>query len=162
MDPAHPPHERLVGVIVDQLAASAALPLSIPMPVDPRAAAVAGRVCGDPSEPVELDCLAREAGVGERTLQRLFKRETGMTFSDWRRRARLLHGLSALSSGAPVTTAAFDAGYASPSAFIGAFKTMFGVSPGQFRKRGGSEPKSKVLPPSRGKVAPQGSDGGPR
>jgi len=38
-----------------------------------------------------------------------------------------------LSNGAPVTEAALDAGYQSPSAFIAAFKKAFGVTPARWR-----------------------------
>ena len=38
-----------------------------------------------------------------------------------------------LSNGAPVTEAALDAGYQSPSAFIAAFKRAFGVTPARWR-----------------------------
>jgi AraC-like DNA-binding protein len=40
-----------------------------------------------------------------------------------------------LSSGAPVTEAALDAGYQSASAFIAAFKRTFGVTPARYRSR---------------------------
>jgi AraC-like DNA-binding protein len=51
----------------------------------------------------------------------------------WRQKARLIAGAAALSAGAPVTAAALDCGYESPSAFITAFKRQFGVTPGRFR-----------------------------
>ena len=48
-------------------------------------------------------------------------------------RARLQQSVVSLSSGASVTTAALDAGYQSPSAFIAAYKRTFGVTPARWR-----------------------------
>ena len=36
-------------------------------------------------------------------LERLFQRETGMTFGKWRQQLRLLHALRLLAAGRPVT-----------------------------------------------------------
>ncbi|HEY9216545.1 MAG TPA: helix-turn-helix domain-containing protein, partial [Phenylobacterium sp.] len=78
---------------------------------------------------------AREAAASLRTLQRMFLRQTGLTLEAWRTRARLQHGVVQLASGASVTAAAFDSGYASPSAFIAAFKAAFGVTPAKYAGR---------------------------
>jgi AraC-like DNA-binding protein len=37
-----------------------------------------------------------------------------------------------LGRGEPVTTVALEVGYESPSAFIAAFRAMFGVTPGRY------------------------------
>lgn len=42
-----------------------------------------------------------------------------------------------LGEGAQVTEAALATGYASTSAFVAAFGKEMGVTPGQFRRRGG-------------------------
>ena len=52
-----------------------------------------------------------------------------MTFGRWRQQLRLLHGLQMLASGAKVTSAALEAGYNSPSAFISAFRRNLGLTP---------------------------------
>ena len=55
-----------------------------------------------------------------------------MSFDKWRRQLRLMHALQFLASGHKVTTAAIDAGYDSPSAFIAMFKKHFGATPSQY------------------------------
>ena len=103
------------------------------MPRDKRARLVAERLRENPSDPVELTELARFAGASARTLQRVFRAETGLRFAEWRRRLRLLHAAALISSGASVTAAGLDAGYQSTSAFVAAFRTELGVTPARMR-----------------------------
>jgi len=65
-------------------------------------------------------------------LDRRFRDETGMRFGMWRQKARLLDSIRLLAEGKSVTDAALDCGYSSVSAFIGAFKSTFGYTPGHF------------------------------
>ena len=52
-----PAHERLAGVVLDELARAEPAPLSLPMPVEARAAAVAQDVLSMPAEEAALDEL---------------------------------------------------------------------------------------------------------
>ncbi len=129
-------HARLIGVIRDQLAAVDEAPLQIPMPSDERARRVAEALQASPGDAATIATLARRAGASRRTLERLFLHETNMTFGEWRRRARLLHGVRRLAEGASVTAAALDAGYSSVSAFIAVFRKAFGMTPFRYRPGG--------------------------
>jgi AraC-like DNA-binding protein len=133
LDPRRPEHDRLAGLLIDLLLVARPLDLALPLPRDRRALAMAERIQADPAESANLTALAREAGASLRTLQRLFPTETGLTLEAWRQKARLIAGAASLSAGAPVTGAALDCGYESPSAFITAFKRQFGVTPGRFQ-----------------------------
>ena len=133
LDSRAPEHARLAAFLLDELAIAPLTPLSLPLPLDARALAVAGEVLSAPREGLSLDALARRHGAGRRTLERCFRTETGMSFGMWRRQARLLHSISALAQGKAVTEAAFDAGYSSVSAYIAAFKRTFGATPKQNR-----------------------------
>jgi AraC-like DNA-binding protein len=57
-----------------------------------------------------------------------------LSFRGWRQRARLLSSLSALEEGDSVTNTALACGYDSTSAFIAAFKSLFGYTPGELFK----------------------------
>ena len=132
LDEGVPAQERLAGVLVDQLLAIPALPLSLPLPRDVRARKIAALVRANPAGPGVLAVLARGSGTSLRTLERLFLKETGMSFGRWRQRARLLHALHRLAEGEPVTSVALDVGYDSTSAFIAMFKRELGTTPGRY------------------------------
>ena len=80
----------------------------------------------------EIAELARRVGLSTRTLERRFAQETGMTVGRWRRQVRLLDALRELASGQTVKVVAQDAGYSSPSAFVSAFRSVFGVTPARY------------------------------
>ena len=122
---------RLAAVVLDEMAHAEVTPLELPVPSDTRAAAVAQDVMAEPSAEPVLDVLARRHGVGRRTLERIFRSETGMSFGMWQQKARLLYSVGALAESRPVTEAALEAGYSSVSAYISAFKRTFGFTPGR-------------------------------
>jgi AraC-like DNA-binding protein len=114
----------------------AALPsvaLDLKMPADPRVERVADaattRRCRT------LDDWARGAGASGRTLARLFLKETGLSFADWRQQARLLAAMARLAAGQPITRIALDLGYDSPSAFTAMFRRALGAPPSQYLSR---------------------------
>ncbi|MFI4976713.1 MAG: AraC family transcriptional regulator [Caulobacterales bacterium] len=131
--PDLPQHARVTGLLIDLLTAARPQDLSLPLPRDARALAVAERLQDAPDDRAGLAALARAAGASLRTLQRLFPEETGLTLEAWRQKARLIHGVAQLSAGASVTEAGLASGYDSTSAFITAFRKQFGVTPGRYR-----------------------------
>jgi AraC-like DNA-binding protein len=132
LDLAVPAHERLFGVLVDQLAALPVAPLGLPMPVDPRAATAAAMIEAAPAAADSVTALARRAGASRRTLERLFRAETGLSVGQWRERARLLAALPLLAQGEPVAAVAHRVGYATASAFGTMFRRTLGVSPTRY------------------------------
>lgn len=120
-------HRRLLDVLGDRLAAAPEAPEVLPLPVDPRALALARTLQADPGCTLPLARLATGAGI--RTLERLFLAETGMTISRWRQRARLMAAVERLGRGEPVTAVAAAVGYATPSAFTAMFRAHLGRTP---------------------------------
>jgi AraC-like DNA-binding protein len=86
----------------------------------------------NPDAPGLLKQVARRTGASVRTVERLFRAETGMTFGKWRQQLRLLHALRELASGRPVTAVALEVGYDSPSAFIAMFRSALGTTPTRY------------------------------
>jgi AraC-like DNA-binding protein len=123
---------RVLEMISSQLKGAAAVGLQLPYPSDPRARRVVELLTEEPGMQATLDELCRSCGGSRRTIQRAFIAETNMSFDKWRRQLRLMHALQFLASGHKVTTAAMDAGYDSPSAFIAMFKKHFGATPSQY------------------------------
>lgn len=125
-------HEaRLVQVLLDQLASLPEVGFSLPLPRHPRLLALCNELVEEPSQVVTLTDWAARLNMSEKTLMRLLQRETGLSFRGWRQRARLLASLSALEEGDNVTRTALNCGYDSTSAFIAAFKGLFGFTPGE-------------------------------
>jgi AraC-like DNA-binding protein len=135
-DPARPLDEQrdLKRVALRQLKPAPALQFHLPQPGDERLRDVTAILAEDPGSDRTLAELGRAVGAGERTLSRLFRAETGMTFPQWRAQLRLHHSLTLLASGLSVTAAAITCGYSTPSAFTAAFHATFGTTPGTYRK----------------------------
>ncbi len=127
------PDGRLAAVLLDQLSALPEAGFSLPLPEDQRLSAVCAALRQAPDDHHPLAHWAAMASMSERTLARLFRRETGLSFREWRQRLRLMLALSGLEQGKSVTTAALECGYDSISAFIAAFKRLFGHTPGEFQ-----------------------------
>jgi AraC-like DNA-binding protein len=123
---------RLMRLLLDELHALPILPLHLPQPTDPRLQKVCARLQKEPHDISTLSDWAGRLGVDVKTIQRLFARDTGMTFGQWRQQARLLNGLERLAQGERVLDVALALGYDSPSAFAAMFKRQFGQTPSQF------------------------------
>ncbi|WP_085620169.1 AraC family transcriptional regulator [Thalassospira alkalitolerans] len=123
---------RLIRVMLDQLKAPKNDNLHLPAPKDPRLARICEQLQADPADNRTLDEWSRACGASSRTLARLFQRETGMPFRDWRQKLRLLYALEKLAHDRPVTEVALDLGYESTSAFIAMFRKATGKTPGSY------------------------------
>ncbi|MBD8529665.1 MULTISPECIES: helix-turn-helix transcriptional regulator [unclassified Massilia] len=123
---------RLIALLIDEIRLAVALPLHLPLPQDERLRSMCAALNARPAASASAAAWAASIGVAERTLHRLFVRETGMTFAKWREQARLLYALQRIGNGDKVIEVALDCGYASPSAFAAMFKRHFGVTPSSF------------------------------
>lgn len=126
---------RLVQVMLDELASLGAAPLQLPMAADKRLRRLMDQLLEQPSEERGIEELALDCGASSRTLARLFRTETGMTFGEWRNKLRLLAAIERLGQGQSVTSVALDMGYHSPSAFIAMFRRTLGVPPSRYMKQ---------------------------
>jgi AraC-like DNA-binding protein len=124
---------HLEQVALHELRGVEALPLWLPAPHDPRLVDITRLLQDNPADSRSLPSLGRAVGASSRTLSRLFRTETGITFPQWRAQSRLHHALKLLASGAPVTRVAADCGYRSASAFIESFRLAFGTTPGRYQ-----------------------------
>jgi AraC-like DNA-binding protein len=131
---------RLARVMLDELAAMEVAPLFLPISTEPRLARVMERLIDDPGSQESLDVVAKAAGASARTLARLFRNETGMTFPQWKTRLRLVASIDRLNRGASVTEVALELGYSSTSAFVFMFRNNLGISPGRYVEPRDPEP----------------------
>ncbi|AXK34410.1 AraC family transcriptional regulator [Streptomyces armeniacus] len=123
---------RAEAVVLDLLRPLPTTPIDVPQPVDERVTAVADALLANPADPRSLEAHARAVGVSRRTLTRLFVHDTGMNFDRWRTHVRLRAALPLLAEGQPVSRVAHTIGYATPSAFLAAFRRTVGTSPKRY------------------------------
>ena len=130
------PEGRIVAVILDQLRSlpEAALPLALPLPIprDQRLRRLMDALLEDPADSRSLADWGRTVGASSRTLTRLFRAETTMTFRTWRQQLRVLEALRRLAQGETVSNVALEVGFESPSAFVQMFKKALGQTPGRY------------------------------
>jgi AraC-like DNA-binding protein len=127
---------RVMRLILDEIIRAPRVPMRLPMPQDPRLLRVCRALLEDPGHEGDLDRWAALGAMGRRTLTRLFRQETGTTFTLWRQQVMLMEALRRLSNGVPVSTVALELGYDSPSAFSAMFRRVLGHTPRQFLARG--------------------------
>jgi AraC-like DNA-binding protein/quercetin dioxygenase-like cupin family protein len=128
------PAERIMHVILDLVQSLEVAPLDLPIPKDDRLQKIFVRLTENPADNRSLEEWGGKVGATSRTLARLFRSETGMSFMQWRQQVRILEGLRRLAREEPVTTVALELGYNSPSAFIAMFRNALGRTPGQYFK----------------------------
>ena len=129
LDRRDPVEAALAVLIVDAFRSSSAPPFKLSQPTSEKlrrasAAMAEGRA--------STAAIARAAGMGRRTFERRFLAETGMSPDLWRRHAVLLRAVERLAGGAAVKAVAAATGYASPSAFVAAFRRRFGITPSRY------------------------------
>ncbi len=123
---------RLMQVILDCLHDLQPAQLHLPMGRDARLCRVMDALFANPADERNLQQWADYCGASPRTLARLFSKETGMNFGDWRRQLRLLDAIERLGQGQAVTRVALDLGYKSASAFIAMFRRSVGQAPTRY------------------------------
>ncbi|KYF91546.1 AraC family transcriptional regulator [Sorangium cellulosum] len=126
------PDARLVGVLLDELAAVSIEKHRLPMPADPRLRRLVDAMTADPAIGVTTRTWAKRIGVSERTLNRLLVEETGLSFGRWRQQLHIILALQKLSRGAAVQSVALDLGYESASSFVTMFRKALGTSPARY------------------------------
>jgi AraC-like DNA-binding protein len=124
-----------MALLLDEIASLPTLALDLPMPRDPRLARICRALRADPGSSRSLRRWAREAGASSRTVARLFVKETGLTFAEWRQQARLLAAMALLAAGHSTTRIALELGYDSPSAFAAMVKRTLGAPPSRYFAR---------------------------
>ncbi len=88
------------------------------------------------SQPLTGTLMAEQAGLGERTLARRFKKATGDTPLCYLQHLRLNAARTLLETTAlPVEQITWEIGYQDPAAFRRLFKSRMGLSPAVYRKR---------------------------
>ncbi|EJN23667.1 AraC family transcriptional regulator [Pseudomonas sp. GM80] len=122
---------HLLGLCLSEMAEAAQQPMLLPLPRDKRLTPLLAQ----PEQlPPELQVLERQIGASSRTIGRIFQRDTGMSYQQWRQQWRLMRSMELLATGRSLSYCGFELGFASDSAFIAFFKAMTGSTPGHWLK----------------------------
>jgi AraC-like DNA-binding protein len=130
--PTDGPAVRLARVMLDELTRMEVAPLLVPTSKEPRLSRAMAQMIENPGRQDSIERLARGTGASARTLARLFRTETGMTFREWRARLRLVESIERLQRGATVSEVAFDLGYGGVSSFVYMFRRHMGTPPATY------------------------------
>lgn len=117
--------DRLVSVLVDELAAA---PVAPPALLD----RVVALVRAEPA--LGAAAIASRLGLSERALRRSFREDVGTSFRRWHQERLVACATERLGRGESVKRVAADLGYANPSAFIAMYKRVTGTTPGTRRR----------------------------
>ncbi|MDR5745802.1 helix-turn-helix transcriptional regulator [Caballeronia sp. LZ029] len=126
---------RLESILLDELSGMPRLPLSVPLPQDPRLSKACRRMLDAPTQSISIDAMAKMANMSRRAFTRLFREATGVSFVVWRQQVCVLEALSRLSQGESVKDISADLGYSSTSAFTATFKLLLGDTPVRYLAR---------------------------
>ena len=129
------PDGLLLRLIVRKLALAKKVKLQLPYPKDKRLLAMLELIQNTPSSKDKLAQWGKKVGASSRTLSRLFKKETGLSYTQWRIRLTIQIAIRKLGSGQPIASIASELGYESTSAFSYMFKQSTGVSPSFYRNK---------------------------
>ncbi len=119
--------ERVYELILDEIRIMPVLPFHLP---EPESEALRQLCLQIRQYQVKAGAAQQGASLidmSERTLNRHFQQQTGLSYGEWLRRARLLEAVVRLAQGQPVLRVALDLGYGSHSAFTAMFRRMMGI-----------------------------------
>jgi len=135
--------ESLRVVLRDRLRRTTQGSISLPAPHDPRLSCACAIALEHLDTPMPLSALADAARTTERTLSRLFRKETGMSYPQWRAQARAIQAMILLAQGESVTDTGNLCGWSTTSAFIDSFRRALGQTPGAYSDIASHDPASE-------------------
>jgi len=128
---------RLINaLILTEIARLPVKALGLPMPREPRLAALCRAFVAAPDPHLTIEDWAQSLAMSRRAFTRAFREATGLSLSIWRQQACLFTAVPRLADGEPVTSVALDLGYDSVAAFTTMFTRMLGASPRAYFARG--------------------------
>lgn len=120
---------RILEVFLDELALLTPSTTYLPTSQNLRLKPILDSLKTDLSTKHTLAYYAQKSYMSSRTLSRLFQKELGMSFGDWKMRLKLMEAVKLLGEEKSIKEIALDLGYENVSSFITAFKNYFGKTP---------------------------------
>ncbi len=127
--------KRIGYTLLDRICAAKTCTDVLPMPQQAKLAELCTGLITSPNTQVTLSDWSRELCVSEKTLTRIFLKETGVNFRTWQNMLRMQCAKKDIEAGIQVTEVALNCGYNSLPSFIASFKKMYGVSPSKLSNK---------------------------
>ncbi len=108
--------------------------LTLPLPKDLRLKKVTDSLLANPSKRLSLAEWGAKVGATERTLARLFRKDTGLRYTEWHNRMLLAVAWQGLSDGATNEQLSIMLGFASGDSFGHWFRRVANNCPGKVRR----------------------------
>ncbi|CDL82713.1 AraC family transcriptional regulator [Xenorhabdus szentirmaii] len=115
---------HLLAVFFDEIREARREQTLLPLPFDRRLAGLSFEQLPPP-----LHTLATYIGASEKTITRIFHRETGMNYQQWRQQWRLVKAIELLAQNKTLSYVAQELGFVSDSAFVTFFRKFTGKPP---------------------------------
>lgn len=129
------PQKRIIEVFLDELSLLTPSRTFLPTSQDERLKMVLDSLMKDLSSKHPIDYYANKSCISSRTLSRLFHKELGMGFGDWKTRLKLLESVKLLGQKKSIKEISLELGYENVSSFISLFKKYFGTTPTNYLKK---------------------------
>lgn len=122
-------YAHLLALCLSEISDAAEQPMLLPLPQDKRLAPLLANL---ETLPPSLLALERQVGASAKTIGRIFQRETGLGYQQWRQQWRLMRVIELLATGRSIGYCAFELGFTSDSALTAFFKHMTGTTPRRY------------------------------
>lgn len=120
---------NLLPVFIDELQSATTEPTLLALPQDRRFKGL-----DIEKLPPNLNQLAQTVGASEKTITRIFFKETGMNYQAWRQQWRYIKAIELLAQNKPYHFITQELGLTSDSALISFFRKMSGMTPREYQQ----------------------------
>lgn len=121
-----------VNLLIEELNIATESHLNLPLPHDKRLAQWLDDINHPDFLAPRLVDLSLLIGASQKTITRIFNKETGMPYQSWRQQWRLLMAIELLSKGQRISDVSYRLDFANDSAFISFFRQKTGFTPINF------------------------------
>jgi AraC-like DNA-binding protein len=123
---------RVVNTLLGEIDWTPVHPVSLPSLRDGKLRQIEQSLLNQPDDARTLEQWAARLGVSPRTLSRLIRKETKLTFQVWRDQIRTFIAIPLLTEGQPLAEIADAVGYETAWAFTAMFKRVTGQVPSRY------------------------------
>ncbi|MEO9650160.1 MAG: helix-turn-helix transcriptional regulator [Roseobacter sp.] len=107
---------NIAAIIIAEIADTPPAAMALPFPTSSKLSPLVHALMGDPSDTRSIDDWASLLAMSRRSFTRLFRRETGMSFDQWRQRRRFQAASELIALRLPMPQIAAAVGYGSVTA----------------------------------------------